>query len=593
MSFVLLQLKKGKYFVISLFLIVIILPFNDLIIEPTNTPRFILISVVLFLFILIETIKKKKLTLPPPYLSCLFLGFYLINLISGFWSLNVANSLYESQKILIGFLTIISILTLIKTEKDELILIKSLILISIICASYALYETALILNQGSSDLYQIHSFFGHKNLFSSFLFLSLTFPIYGYSSFTKRWKIISAISFIILLTLIFLLQNRTTYLATLISLSLVLIFYFKKLLTKKTQIFTVLLLCSISFLVVIKSNLINAPKFDLSSNSSVESINERTKIWNKTFQLIMDNPLLGVGSGNWQYNFSKYSVSDIENITHNNVSFQKPHNDFLWILSETGILGFSFILLIILFLIKKSIPKILLDKNEKIVILFSFLTGLLIISFFSFPKERVTHILLTSIIIGLLIKNLNLTSHYINTKKFMVPLFLISLLFFNIIMGTYRLKGEYFTNLMLSAKKRNNPKDVINYGKKAISFFYNTDPTSTPVYSYIGWGYNTLNNMDSLLFYSTKAYELSPYNYEVLTNYGYALERNRQPTHAKTILLESHRINPFFETTLVNLVVLEYNNKNYSEALKWLKLIPNYENKHLSFLIKINEKLSK
>jgi tetratricopeptide (TPR) repeat protein len=377
-----------------------------------------------------------------------------------------------------------------------------------------------------------------------------------------------------------------------LSVGLIFLFHIKNIVTHKKKVILIILLSIFSGLAIINSKAINTSYTDLTSYKGLSSLRERVGIWNKTTQIIIDNPILGIGSGNWKYNYSKYSIKDIDKILFYNKSFQRPHNDFLWILSETGIVGFALITLILFFLIKHSFLKIRASENKKSLILFSFLTGLLIISFFSFPKERITHILLVAVILGLLIKDLNIKPTYLESKKIITPLLLLTFLLFNIIMGTYRLKGEYYTNLLLKEKSKKKPRNVISYGVKANSFFYKSDPTSTPIASYIGWGYNTLNNIDSLHFYAKKAYDLSPYDYEVLTNYGYVLERKRQSNTAKEILLESYKINPRFESTAINLTVLEYNNRNYKEALNWITSIHDYEKKYAPYLIKIKEKLA-
>ena len=79
-------------------------------------------------------------------------------------------------------------------------------------------------------------------------------------------------------------------------------------------------------------------------------------MWENSGEMIKENFVFGVGAGNWQvyfpkYGFDKFSVNEIKNGL---TTYQRPHNDFLWILCETGIIGilaFVSIFIIISFLI--------------------------------------------------------------------------------------------------------------------------------------------------------------------------------------------------------------------------------------------------
>src|SRR5690554_8062884 len=60
-------------------------------------------------------------------------------------------------------------------------------------------------------------------------------------------------------------------------------------------------------------------------------------------KMIQEFPLTGVGGGNWQLLFPKYGLNSFhlinEKIHLGYQTFQRPHNDFLWVFAEAGILG--------------------------------------------------------------------------------------------------------------------------------------------------------------------------------------------------------------------------------------------------------------
>jgi Flp pilus assembly protein TadD len=99
-----------------------------------------------------------------------------------------------------------------------------------------------------------------------------------------------------------------------------------------------------------------------------------------------------------------------------------------------------------------------------------------------------------------------------------------------------------------------------------------------------------MGKTDSMLYVSKLAYNIAPYDHEVLSNYGYSLERVGRREEAKKVLTEALRINPYYESTTFNLVVLNYNVGNYKEAYRLLCTIPDYESKHAPYIERIRQK---
>lgn len=563
---------QGKYLIIFLALYFCSFLFQDIFLEPTNVPRFAIVSIFLLFTVLFFIYNTIPIVIPKLPLFIALVGFYLLNLASSAWAVNIADSFYESQKIFLQIIIIIACLSFINSVEEELLLIQSLIISAYVYVVYTAIQIAGLSDLNNDSLYNITSFSEHKNLLSSYLFLLLPFAVYGALLLTHFWKVVSKFIFFLIILILLFLQTRAVYIALFCSLFILSFLFFKK----RPSNFKILLIgiFSLFIIVVVFSSISDSfsARVNIFNYQSSESSKERLSIWRNTILLIKEYPFFGVGAGNWQYLFSKYSISHIDNIVKSSISFQRPHNDFLWILSESGIIGFSlivFILLYILIKIRISLKSGLDDhRSIKTKIFFSFLCGLLVISFFSFEKERISHIIIASILIALLIKNLGITS-VLNKKKqiFIVMIGLIGIVF-NLTISLYRLKGEYYTNLLFKNLNQGKPETVIDYGTKALSPFYLTDPTSTPVYSYIASAYNEMNRFHETLEYSKNAFEISPYDYKVLSNYGYILERFHYRKEAEIILSEALRINPFYEQAIINMVVLKYNQERYTEALE-------------------------
>jgi len=62
----------------------------------------------------------------------------------------------------------------------------------------------------------------------------------------------------------------------------------------------------------------------------------RLSMWGRTLDMIGDYPVCGVGPGNWRFAYPRY---DGGVMLKPGSAPERPHNDLLWIASETGVLG--------------------------------------------------------------------------------------------------------------------------------------------------------------------------------------------------------------------------------------------------------------
>jgi len=144
--------------------------------------------------------------------------------------------------------------------------------------------------------------------------------------------------------------------------------------------------------------------------------------------MIQDKPIIGVGAGNWKVEAWDYGLYK-DNIGE---SFaQRPHNDFLWICSEGGIVAMISYLLLFLIILRESYLRYNNSEGKERLLyslLFSVTVGYAIISFFDFPMERVPHNILFMIIAAVVLsKGIRSTKKKIEIPKYIiVASFLIS-----------------------------------------------------------------------------------------------------------------------------------------------------------------------
>ncbi|HOJ94519.1 MAG TPA: O-antigen ligase family protein, partial [Fervidobacterium nodosum] len=137
------------------------------------------------------------------------------------------------------------------------------------------------------------------------------------------------------------------------------------------------------------------------------SRDERFLSWFSTIYIWKNHKILGQGIGTYQV-YGLYGISDLieahpeYNYGWNN--FKRAHNDYFQVLSETGILGFITIVLMLFLLVMyvvKNIRKVE-DKDDAILFSMLVLSGIIFAfqSVFSFPGHLLPNALLANFVIS-------------------------------------------------------------------------------------------------------------------------------------------------------------------------------------------------
>jgi len=123
----------------------------------------------------------------------------------------------------------------------------------------------------------------------------------------------------------------------------------------------------------------------------------RLKVWYHTLYMIADAPLLGVGLNNWSALYPRYDQGDIVGIV---VSPLRPHNDFLWIWAELGLVGLLLFFWLLGCIFKQVWMRIRLKDWVALCAGLGAL-ALLIHSCFSFPREQPISVFFLSLALGI------------------------------------------------------------------------------------------------------------------------------------------------------------------------------------------------
>jgi tetratricopeptide (TPR) repeat protein len=124
---------------------------------------------------------------------------------------------------------------------------------------------------------------------------------------------------------------------------------------------------------------------------SVGSDRGRLDMWKHTLDMVWDHPLLGVGLDNWEFVYPLYDTGvEPGKITAASEPV-RPHNDFLWILSELGLVGLGLYLWLLGAAWVAARRVFRSGEATKQLCALAALAGIVALlghSFFSFPKEQ-------------------------------------------------------------------------------------------------------------------------------------------------------------------------------------------------------------
>ena len=548
--------------------------------DPTLAIRFLGLSCIvsgglLYYLLTKKSIYKEVITHP----AMLAFGVVIIAYIfSAFYNGFGSESIYSILKLFLSYVFAIIVIQFV-IQEGYASLLNSFIYFSLFLS--AIYFHQIITNY--SDILSIKSeskrnyefdaiaaTMGHKNLLSSIQFLILPILIYVFVRAKRLFKILSGLAILLIVSTLFQTQTRSVLFALgIFSFSLFLLN--KETLNKKyiagIVISTILFLGS-GYALMKYTNRFDAFVGEISKTLEFTS-SSRYKLYTSSLNLIADNPYLGVGPGNWKIDVSKYGLYKTIYGKAFNSFAQRPHNDFLWVFSEGGLIaGIAYILLFIILLRESYYLHKNRNKEDGILysLLFSCLLGFGFISLVDFPMERVSHNIifftLASFIIAGRVKEAN-------TKMptwFKLLLILIS--FFAVYVASIRYQGEIHATNAIHYKSKGNWNYVIKAIDKAYNpSFYEVENTSTPLLWYRGVAYFNQQKYSLALKDFEGAYKVNPYHVHVLNNLATSWEKKGNSKKAKKFYRDVFKVNPLFKESRVNLAAILFNEKEYVEAL--------------------------
>ncbi len=416
------------------------------------------------------------------------------------------------------------------------------------------------------NIYEIKSNFGNKNLFSSVLFFGIFANISLFIA--GKYKRVSIYLLIISLAILLIIQTRIVLLALFVSMVIYMVLAKQQLKIKSN-----FLKWGIPSLVVMVAVIAFSNQNYLENLTDSRSYTERLQVWSNSVEMMKENPITGIGAGNWQFYFPKYGIGNFENPSVANAltTFQRPHNDFLWVGSESGIPGLLIYISLFLSLIVVCYQELRKQQNVKMqALLIAFLIGYMLIAFADFPLERLEHQILLYSLMAIPLSALKPFKR-INLWIPALAVLLISAISIPFIYN--RIEGEVNTKKLYALQKKGQWQAMLAKTEKAQNSSYQIDAKSIPIDYYAGIAAYSLGDIQTAKLKFENALKLSPYNIHALNNLGSCMNQLEKQEEALELFNRALTISPRFEEAILNQCVIYYNQKKRVEAFETISKI--------------------
>ncbi|MBC8402082.1 MAG: tetratricopeptide repeat protein [Candidatus Marinimicrobia bacterium] len=591
------------------------LAYSSKVTDITQYPKFLVLTIIVSILTvlwLIKFIAQKKIPSFSTPLALPILFFLIINIVSLNAAVNVYASLFPlAQLFILSILFFILFNNL--SQKGIYLILGSWALVGAIAAVIGIGQYLGLGFYWIPSVANPSSTFANKNLAA--MYIILTIPV-GLFLFIMSRKIINQIlwGFVNIQLIVYLIYTRTMGAWVGFSGAIVVTFIILLLIRKhRTQQFSEIkrilvrkekLFIALACVVVIVSMSLLKPNIKVPSNVSTgiiyeissllegggSSMEARLGFWRASLDIFIDNLnwLTGVGLNNYQFHYPAYAQGHLISFTR---IVGRPHNDFLWILIETGIIGFG---IYIWLLLTAAYMVLIILKNTtdaKIVLLTVFLTTSLLAilghAMFSFPKERIAISMLFWMILAFLTyiykllpsiasrNSLNpVHFNYIGSEKLTFRLGVSTLIGFAIIstvsveLGRRHLVSDHHFKQAYFYFEREVYPGAIQELNRAEEFWFNSWKTSY----LLGLAYLRSQNHPRAVNAFKRCLTYSPYFFNAHYNLGVTYFKSNNFREAIKHFAFTILINPDFAKGYYNLGISWHRAGNVSEAEKNYRL---------------------
>ena len=366
-------------------------------------PQWLILSILngtCLVYLLVTNNHKNLLNPFKGVTSKSLLIFLLFCLISLTYSININETIINISRVFNVVVMFFNCIILLSQIKNTFLIISILLTIGL---GYEIYRSLLgyfdlisMTNYNFSYSYLLQGVTGNKNVTSASIAIKLPFVVYlFYEIKNKFFK--SLFVFIIFITFfnLILLGSRAIYVSISIYIFsyviLILIKFRGKKFLKHLAVPVIPLIVAIlfSFVSLQRNNTANVFSRIQTIDLNEESTSQRIRFYGHALDYIFNNPIRGLGLGNWKIKSIEYDSKNMRNY----IVPYHVHNDLLEIGTEIGLIGLLFYVIFLFSPFINTILQILKHEGESTVNFGIALIGAFIVYLvdanLNFPNARV------------------------------------------------------------------------------------------------------------------------------------------------------------------------------------------------------------
>ena len=372
-------LKRVENFILYLILGLTPFLFCNQMTYNFHTPKYLFMQVAVFAAVAI-ILFKKEIAIRVNLLDALVL-LRLLWLIPLVFITSRYAGFFQNADIFAYLVLFYLLIQIVPDEQDSagifIVLKNSAGLFTIICTVMAVYGILQyfgldIFHPGGYQSYEsnVAGAFGSANSMGCFLALLLPFVIYSFLTNKKTGlKIILALFIAIVIFTLILTLSRGAWVALIGGLLFLVYPSIRPFIRQKIRRKSVIIGLVILFILIIGAIIVAL--FFLNADSALG----RIFIWKVSGLMIADHPVIGVGYGNYGYQYLNYQQMFFDNPA-NVIYYDKAcniklaHSEFIHVMAETGIIGLILLCSLIVLFFKKAndVLKVQRDKEETLLL---------------------------------------------------------------------------------------------------------------------------------------------------------------------------------------------------------------------------------
>lgn len=581
--------------------ILLMIVYSESVMDPVLMPRMLALGIIAILG-LVAMVKAKDnpvATLSLPKLLSIAFVSYLIYIAATIpMAVNLSEAIFDFCRTSLVFISFIVLAYLLQRVDDgRKMLALGILIAGFIAQLYGLSQLfSWIADTASTsrDFGLISSILANKNLYASFILFSM--PFAGWLLMKKSiTPIVPSFYLAISLFSILALQTRAAWLALGISAGIVILLLLIRPGVKgilhiwknmgPARIYTPLLLLlgggmfigMLSMRSELKEDAYQRTAFVLQNPSSdyvqMGSVGNRLQMWQYSLEMFGEDPIFGKGPASWQFLLPSYGTVG-NKTSQGTVHYAHPHNDYLWVLSQNGIVGLILYLIILLTPLLLALRMWFSNKTKDRTAILLLIFGLIayaVIAGFSFPRARIMHQFLLVSMIAWVVYEANAAGigrFFRPQAKLIKTTGLVLLLLSGavVVVTIARINGEKNTKEIISQKARGKYQSMANTAASTKGIFYSVDPSGKPIAAYEGDALFQLRKYKRSEDAYKEALATHPFHLQVISNLGSCAEVLDRHDEAVLFYQRALELSPNFMDAVCNLCASYYNNGEYELA---------------------------